>query len=83
MAAAGHEDLQRPRGGPDEFAIGDGRTASLRYGRFDAASGQMTPQWQVGSKGAASAATPWTLWHTSMRPVARDALLGQLAALTD
>lgn len=70
-------------GGHVVHAIRDGLSASLRYGRFDAASGRLEPQWRVGSGGAAVAAqSPWTLWHSTMTPVARDALLGSLEALT-
>jgi hypothetical protein len=63
-------------------AVRDGATASLRYGSFDAASGQVTPQWQVGARDATVAAdNPWSIWHDTMAPVARDALLGSLDAL--
>ena len=69
-------------GGHVVHAVRDGATASLRYGRFDAASGLMTRQWSVGSRSAAVAAsTPWTVWHGAMKPVARGALLGSVEAL--
>jgi len=68
-------------GGHVIHAIRDGHTASLRYGRFDAASGQMAPEWSVGSRAAGSETAPWMVWHDSMKPVARDALLGQLGVL--
>ena len=69
-------------GGHVIHAIRDGRTAGLRYGRVEAASGQLNPAWRVGSQDAAIAdGAPWTLWHDAMKPVARDALLGQLGVL--
>lgn len=68
-------------GGHVIHAVRDGRTAGLRYGRFDAASGAMTPAWSVGSAAAVADSTPWTIWHDSMKPVARDALLAQLNAI--
>lgn len=62
-------------------AVRNGRTASLRYGHFDAASGAMSPAWSVGSAAAVAGSTPWTIWHDGMKPVARDALIGQLDAI--
>lgn len=71
-------------GGHVVHAVREGRGASLRYGRFDAARGELRPAWSVGRKGAAVASdVPWTLWHAAMTPVARDALLGGLGALGD
>ncbi len=80
--AEGTLELLVACGGHVIHAIRDGARASLRYGVFDDASGQMTPQWAVGSKAATVAADmPWVLWHDAMKPVARDALLASLEVL--
>ena len=68
-------------GGHVIHAVRGGGTACLRYGRFDAASGAMTPAWSVGTAQPVAASLPWTVWHASMKPVARDTLLGSLEDL--
>ena len=80
--AEGPLELLVACGGHVIHAFRHGRSAALRYGRFDPATGILSPAWRVGPGSAgADLGMPWTLWSSTMTPVARDALLGELGAL--
>lgn len=79
--ASGPLEIVVACGGHVVHGIRKGRSASLRHGRFDAPTGGLEPAWRVGVDADPAEHLPWTLWSDTMTPVARDALLGQLAAL--